>query len=212
MKDFEITAERRVDTGKGASRRLRRADKVPAIVYGAGAEPVNIQLHHTSLMHQTEHEAFYSHVLTLKLDGTTQRVVLKDMQRHPYRPLITHVDLQRVAEDAMLTMRVPIHFINQDKCVGVKLSGGAISHHLNDVEVICLPKDLPEFIAVDLADMNLGDTIHLSELTVPANVQFAVIAHGGDAMQPVVSVHAPRISDAAASATGAEGAAPAASA
>ncbi|MCC6202068.1 MAG: 50S ribosomal protein L25/general stress protein Ctc [Gammaproteobacteria bacterium] len=208
MISFDISAERRVDTGKGASRRLRHAGKVPAILYGAGKEPANIQLEHVDLLHKSEQEAFYSHVLTLHLDGATQRVVLKDMQRHPFRPLITHVDLQRVAEDAMLTMRVPIHFLNEDKCVGVKLGGGAISHQMNDVEVLCLPKDRPEYIAIDLTDMKLGDTVHLGEITPPAGVQFASLVHGGDPMQPIVSVQAARVSEAADSA--AEGAAPAA--
>jgi large subunit ribosomal protein L25 len=210
MAQFDISAEQRVAQGKGASRRLRHVGKIPGILYGAGSAPVTIQLEHREVMHKAEQEAFYSHVLTLHLDKVPQRVVLKDLQRHPYRPLIMHVDLQRIDENVELTMRVPIHFLNEEACVGVKLGGGTISHLLNDLEVICLPRDLPEFITVDVATMNIGDTIHLGDVVIPPNVQLAALAHGGDPTQPVVSVQAARISEEEKIETVAEGAAPAA--
>lgn len=192
MQLFEITAEKRDDMGKGASRRLRRAGLVPAIVYGGNREPQSVQLGQNELLQQLEHEAFYSHILSLKLAGNTEKVVLKDLQRHPYKPVILHVDLQRVDEKQELTMRVPLHFLNEEKCPGVKTGGGLVSHVLTDIEVICLPKDLPEYIEVDLSTLSLGETIHLGELQMPAGVQIATLTHGGDASQAVVTVALPR--------------------
>ena len=192
MQQFELNAEKRVDQGKGASRRLRHAGKVPAILYGAAKEPLALQVQHNELNKQLEHEAFYSHVLTLKVDGKAEKAVLKDIQRHPSRPLILHLDFQRVDEKEELTMRVPVHFMNEEKCVGVKQGGGVISHLLTDLEVTCLPKDLPEYISVDVAALELGETIHLGDLQVPAGVEITALAHGGDPHQPVVSVHLPR--------------------
>ena len=195
MEQFESIAEARVDKGKGASRRLRRDGKVPAIVYGGDAAPENIQLAHNELLHQSENEAFYSHILTLDVAGAKQPVVLKDMQRHPYKAQIMHVDLLRVDEKEALTMRVPLHFLNEEKCVGVKMGGGEIRHVMNDIEIVCLPKDLPEYIEVDVAELNIGDTVHIGELKVPGGVEVAALMHGGDPQQPVVSVEAARISE-----------------
>ncbi|MGE0485187.1 MAG: 50S ribosomal protein L25/general stress protein Ctc [Gammaproteobacteria bacterium] len=192
MDIFEIEGELRHDRGKGASRRLRRAGKLPAIVYGGHKDPVAIEVSHNEMLLHTEHEAFYSHILSLKLDGRAERVVLKDMQRHPYKPFIMHMDFLRVSESEAITIRVPLHFVNEDRCVGVKQGGGVISHLMSDLEITCLPKDLPEYIEVDLVDVNLGESIHLSELKLPAGVEITSIAHGGDAEQAVVSVHAPR--------------------
>jgi large subunit ribosomal protein L25 len=189
---YELVAEKRRDAGKGASRRLRRAGKVPAILYGAGQAPVSIQLEHAPLALAAQHEGFYSHILTLKLNGGVERVVLRDMQRHPFRPIIMHLDLQRVSEDELLTMRVPVHFLNEDKCVGVKLGGGLISRLMTEIEIVCLPKDLPEFIEVDVAGLALGHSIHINEVKVPEGVKIASLLHGGDPSQPVVAVHAPR--------------------
>ncbi len=193
MKQFEISAENRTTAGKGASRRLRRAGKVPAILYGACKDPVMLQLSHDEMEKHLAQEAFYSHILSVNLNDSTEKVVLKDLQRHPFRPRIMHVDLLRVSEHEKLTMRVPIHFVNADKCVGVKTGGGVISHLMTEVEVECLPKDLPEFIAVDLADIAVGTTLHLSDLSLPAGVVAAGLLHGGDPAQPVVSVHIPRV-------------------
>lgn len=194
---FEVTAEPRSTQGKSASRRLRRTGKVPAILYGAGKEPASIQLDHNEMLLHTEHEAFYSHILTLKLTGGDEKVVLKAMQRHPVRPLILHVDFLRINEAEELTLRVPLHFINEDAAPAVKTNGGVVSHHMSDIEVMCLPKDLPEYIEVDLMDLEIGHTIHLSELKMPAGVRVASIVHGGDPMLPVVSINAPKVADAA---------------
>jgi large subunit ribosomal protein L25 len=192
MEKFEIAAVTRTDRGKGASRRLRREGKLPGVVYGGHADPVAVTLDHNDMVLHCAHEAFYSHILTLKLDGKVERVVLKDMQRHVYKPRILHMDFQRVSETEALTMRVPLHFINEERCVGVKMGGGSIAHQISDLEITCLPKDLPEFIEVDLEPMNVGDTLHLGELKLPAGVQVASILHGGDPMLPVVTVNAPK--------------------
>ncbi len=192
MEKFAITAVTRADRGKGASRRLRREGKLPAVLYGGHADPVAITLDHNDILLHTAHEAFYSHILTLKLDDKVERVVVKDMQRHVYKPRILHMDLLRVSETEALNMRVPIHFLNEEKCVGVKISGGVIAHQMADVEITCLPKDLPEFIEVDLEQMNIGDTVHIGELTLPAGVQLTALLHGGDVTLAVVTVYAPR--------------------
>ena len=192
LNKFEISAEPRTAQGKGASRRLRRLGKIPAILYGADKEPTTLQLDHNQMWLQTENEAFYSHILTLKLDGNEEKVVVKDMQRHPFRQLIMHMDFLRINEAEELTLRVPLHFINEDTCIGVKQGGGVISHQLSDLEIICLPRDLPEFIEVDLANVELGQTLHLADLILPTGVRIASLAHGGDASLPVVSCHLPR--------------------
>jgi len=192
MNKFEIAAVTRADRGKGASRRLRREGKLPAVLYGGHSDPVAITLDHNDILLHTAHEAFYSHILTLNLDGKTERVVVKDMQRHVYKPRIHHMDLLRVSETEVLNMRVPLHFLNEDTCVGVKVGGGVISHQQSDIEITCLPKDLPEFIEVDLKDMNVGDTLHIGELTLPEGVQITALLHGGDDTLPVVTVYAPK--------------------
>ncbi len=193
MNTYEIEAETRVDKGKGASRRLRRDGKIPAILYGAGTEPVAIEIGHNAMMLSTENEAFYSSILTLKLDGAAEKVVLKDMQRHAYKPTILHVDLLRVDEAERLTMRVPIHFINEERCVGVKEGGGLISHLLTELEVTCLPKDLPGFIEIDVKDLQLGDSVHLGDVTTPEGVVITALQHGGDGSRPVVAVQVPKM-------------------
>ena len=212
MQQFEINAETRVEQGKGASRRLRRAGKVPAIVYGADKDPQSIQVSNAEMLLHLQHEAFYSHILTIKLDGNSERVVLKDLHRHPFKPIIVHMDLLRVAENEAITMRIPLHFLNEGVCVGVKTEGGVISHLMSDVEIQCLPKDLPEYIAVDIGELHVGHTLHLSDLTLPEGVEIV-----DDPEQGVVSCHQPRVvveEEAAAEAAAAEGAvaAPAAAA
>jgi len=192
MNKFELVAEMREDKGKGASRRLRRAGWVPGIVYGAGSDPEQIQIADNHLYKQLENEAFYSHILAMKLGDSSQRVVLKDLQRHPFKPVIMHMDLQRVDENKVLTMRVPLHFVNEDKCIGVKQSGGVISHLMTELEIVCLPKDLPEYIEVQMEMLDIGDTVHLSDLAIPEGVEMASLLHGGDASQTVVSVHKPK--------------------
>jgi large subunit ribosomal protein L25 len=191
---FELNATVRSDLGKGASRRLRRlAEMVPAIIYGEGKPAVNISIPHKDIQKALTNEAFYSHILTLKMsNGADEKVVLKAMQRHPVRPLILHVDFLRIDENEELTLRVPIHFINEASCPAVKNEGGVVSHLMSDIEVLCLPKDLPEYIVVDLAEVKLNETNHIGDLKLPAGVRSAAIAHGGDPMLPVVAIHAPR--------------------
>ncbi|MGH6634921.1 MAG: 50S ribosomal protein L25/general stress protein Ctc [Gammaproteobacteria bacterium] len=192
MSQLELSAEKREPKGKGANRRLRRLGKVPAIVYGAGKEPQALQVDAFELTRHLSAEAFYSSVLALKTGQDKERVVVKEIQRHPYKQQILHLDLQRIDETEKITMRVPIHFINEDKCLGVKQQGGVISRVANDVEVLCLPKDLPEYIEVDLAALIIGETIHLGEINLPSGVEIAHLTHGGDPAQPVVSVHTPK--------------------
>jgi large subunit ribosomal protein L25 len=202
---FELIAEFRDDQGKGASRRLRRAGKVPAILYGGHEPPRALALEHAKLVLMLDNERFYSTILSLKLGDEKQAAVLKDLQRHPYKNQVSHVDLQRVMEDEKIRMRVPLHFTNEAIAVGVKQQGGVVSHRRNEIEVLCLPKDLPEYIEVDLQNLGLGQIIHLSELQLPPNVELPELIHGNDA--PVVSVHTQRAEEVAPVAEAAEAAA-----
>ena len=189
---FEVQAEVRNDAGKGASRRLRREGKVPAILYGAGEAPLMLSLEHDPVMHSLENEAFYSHVLSVNVGGKSVRAVLKDLQRHPYKPVIMHVDLQRVSETEKLRMSVPLHFIGEDRAPGVKQAGGMVSHLVTEVEVSCLPKDLPEYLEVDVTQLNVNETLHLSDIRLPAGVELVELLHGPEHDLPVVSIHLPR--------------------
>jgi len=193
MNQFEIVAAARDLQGKGASRRLRRTGFIPGILYGAGKDPVNIQLEHNDVVKHTDLEAFYSHILTLSLPSGSERVVLKDMQRHPYKAQVMHMDFLRINEDEQLTMRIPLHFLNEEACVGVKTGGGVISHLMTELEIVCLPRDLPEYIEVDVAALDLGDALHLSDISVPDGVAITALVHGGDPAQSVVSVQLPRV-------------------
>ncbi len=188
MNEFELVAEARTDVGKGASRRLRRDGKLPGIVYGTGKEASMITLQHNTVMHNLEHEAFYSQILSLKTGSETESVVLKDLQRHPYKRTLLHIDLLRVDANETLTMRIPLHYINEEKCTGVKNEGGIISHLMTDIDIVCLPKDLPEYIEVDMLEVALNDTLHLSDLKLPEGVEIHALLHGGDDSQPVASV------------------------
>lgn len=189
---FELQAEPRADQGKGASRRLRRAGKLPAILYGADKEPQSITLDHNAVKLSLEHEAFYSHVLSIQLEGKTEKAILRDVQRHPCKPFILHLDLLRVSEDHAIRVHVPLHFINEETCVGVKTGGGMVSHQMVEVEVECLPRNLPEFIPVDVAALKVGDSLHLSELPLPEGVSIVALSHGPDHDLPVVSILKPR--------------------
>ena len=194
MVDFSLNANARNDLGKGASRRLRRnADLVPAIVYGGDKAPQNIALEARELKKALENEAFYSHVIKLSIDGKKEDVLLKALQRHPAKPVIMHADFLRVVAGHEVTVHVPLHFINEDSCVGVKKSGGVISHTMTDVEVNCLPKDLPEFIEVDMAGVDLNQIVHLSDLKLPKGVSIPFLAQGPDHDLPVANVHAARV-------------------
>lgn len=188
QENFEIEAVSRSDQGKGASRRLRRAGSVPAIVYGGGKlEPVSIQLAHKDVYLASQNEWFYSSILDLNLGGDVQKVLLRDMQRHPFKAQILHLDFLRINENEEIRVRVPLHFLNQDTSPAGKAASVIIMHEVTEVEVACLPKDLPEYIEVDLADLKVDDIIHLSQLKLPAGVQIPELKLGKEHDITVVS-------------------------
>ncbi len=175
-----IKAESRKGQGTGASRRLRRADKVPGIVYGAGKPATVIELDHNDLFHKLKLEAFHASILDMDIDGAAEQVLLRDVQMHAWKKNVLHVDFQRIAADRKIHMKVPLHFVNEEVCPGVKVSGGIVSHILNELDINCLPKDLPEFIQVDLKDLAAGHTLHLSQIKLPAGVEAAALVRGDD--------------------------------
>lgn len=193
---FELTATTRSDIGKGASRRLRRKeDLIPAVIYGAKKDPVMISLAHNKIMHALENEAFYSHILTVNLAGKKEQVILKALQRHPFKKRILHMDFLRIKAGETIIMNIPLHFINEGICVGVKIDGGTISHNLNEVNISCLPADLPEFIDVDMAECKLNDTIHLSGLKLPHGVTLTADLEEEGADLLVARVIIPRVAE-----------------
>ena len=173
-----INVEKRNDEGKGASRRLRRAGFVPAIVYGGEIKPVSIQIQHKDVWLASQNEWFYSSILDLSLGGDVQKVLLRDMQRHPFKQLVLHLDFQRVSENQAIRVRVPLHFLNQETSPAGKKSGVVITHELNDVEISCLPKDLPEYIEVDLGEIDVGVIVHMSDLKLPSGVEIPELRLG----------------------------------
>ncbi len=190
--DFTVNAETRSDAGKGASRRLRHQGKVPAVIYGAGKDAASLSLSHDEMFHHLENESFYSHILSLAIDGKKpEKVVLKDVQRNPAKPRIMHVDFQRVSETDKLHMHVPLHFVGESVAPGVK-AGGIISHLMTGLDIACLPKNLPEYIEIDVSGLNTGESVHLSEIKLPSGVEIPALAQGEDHDLPVVSVHMPR--------------------
>jgi len=189
MTKFELTATNRKDVGKGASRRLRHNDQVPAIIYGAHMQPQMICVDHNKISKALENEAFYTTILTLNVDGKSEQVVLKNLQRHPYKPRLLHLDFQRISATEKITMRIPLHFTGSDVAPGVKQAGGIVSHLMSQVEVRCLPKDLPEFIAVDLSHLELNQTVHLSNLTLPQGIEIIDLTHKED--KPVATIYIP---------------------
>ncbi|MCL4405899.1 MAG: 50S ribosomal protein L25/general stress protein Ctc [Firmicutes bacterium] len=192
---FELDAETRNDIGKGASRRLRHANLVPAIIYGAGEKPVSLTLNHDKVAVALSHEAFYSHILTLKVNKKNEKVILKAIQRHPAKPRIQHIDFQRVRADQKLHMHIPLHFLGAEDAPGVK-DGGIVTHNMADVEVSCLPADLPEHIEVDVSEMAMNQVIHLSELKLPKGVELVALTHGIEGHDlPVVSIHLPQVEE-----------------
>ncbi len=191
--EFDLNAKARADQGKGASRRLRRlAGEIPAIVYGGKKKPQSITISHRELSKAIENEAFFSHVITLHIDGKKEQVVIKDLQRHPSRPFLMHADFQRVSAKQAIHVRVPLHFLNEDKCKGVKLGGGSIIKNMTELEVECLPKNLPEYLEIDLADLDVGELIHISEISLPAGVTSVDLMHSEDADHAIVTVRPPR--------------------
>lgn len=174
----EIKATVRADAGKGASRRLRRTGQVPAVVYGGHAEPTSIEILHNTVWLASAHEWFYSSIIDLNVDGKVQKVILRDMQRHPVKPLIMHMDFLRVSADEAIRVRVPLHFLNQDTSPAGKAGGVVITHEVNEVEVSCLPANLPEYIELDLSGLKAGDTVHLSDIKLPAGVEIPELKLG----------------------------------
>jgi large subunit ribosomal protein L25 len=186
---FDLIADIREDQGKGASRRLRHAGKVPAIIYGAGRAPRALSFDHNKVIKQLENESFYSSILNIKVGEKSQAAIVKDIQRHPSKPRIMHIDLQRIVEDVKIKMNVPIHFLNAEESEGVKTGGGSVSQLVNDVEVVCLPKDLPEYFEVDILTLGLDEMLHLSDLTLPDGVEIPQLAQGPEQDQAMVSIH-----------------------
>ena len=190
---FVLQAELRTDTGKGVIRRLRRqADQVPAILYGAKEQPQALSISHKDLHRACEAEAFFSQIITIKAAGKKQEVILKDLQRHPAKDRILHADFMRVRMNQMITVEVPLHFLNESACVGVKQNGGIVSHNMTSVEIVCLPGDLPEYIEIDVQHLDIGDSIHMSELTLAENLSMPALQQGADHDHVVVSVHVPK--------------------
>jgi large subunit ribosomal protein L25 len=191
--DFTLNANGREDTGKGASRRLRRlAGEIPAIVYGGKKDPAQISLAHKDVAKALENEAFFSHIIGLVIDGKSEDVIIKDIQRHPAKTLIMHMDFFRVSKTTKLQTRAPLHFINEEACVGVKMGGGLIARSMTDIEISCLPKDLPEYIEVDMAEIDLGQTVHLSDIKLPKGVESVALSYGDDHDLPVAAVNKPK--------------------
>ncbi|WP_020210863.1 50S ribosomal protein L25/general stress protein Ctc [Gilvimarinus chinensis] len=191
--DFVLNASSREDAGKGASRRLRRLDgQVPAIVYGGNKKPASISVSHKDLSKQLENEAFFSHIISLVIDDKAEDVILKDLQRHPAKPQIMHADFMRVSKTKKLNTSVPLHFLNEESSKGVKLQGGKIVHNMVQLEISCLPADLPEFIEVDLADVEVGQVVHISDIKLPKGVTSVALSHGDDHDLPVVAINKPK--------------------
>ncbi len=212
---FVLEATARANVGKGASRRLRHQDAFPAIVYGADKAPTNISIQHHHMMHAVENEAFFASIVTLQVDGADESVIIKALQRHPAKPRIMHADFQRVSADKVVHIKIPLHFINEANAVGVKTGGGLVSHLVTELEISCLPKDLPEFIEVDILNVGLGESLHISDLKLPPGVTSISLSHGEHGDLAVVAVHAPKKAEVdvpvvAAEGAAAEGAAPAA--
>ena len=188
--NFTINAKSREDTGKGASRRLRRlTDEVPAIIYGGKKDAEKISILHKDITKALENDAVYSSIISLSIDGKAEDTIIKDIQRHPAKQIILHMDFLRVSKTTKLQTRVPLNFINEDTCVGVKLGGGLIAHTMTDIEVSCLPKDLPESIDVDMAEIDVGQIVHLSDLTLPDGVESVSLSQGADYDLTVATVN-----------------------
>jgi large subunit ribosomal protein L25 len=188
-----IQATARNDEGKGASRRLRRTGQLPAVVYGGHQEPQSIQMLHNTAMLASQHEWFYSSILDLSIDGKQEKVVLRDMQRHPFKPLIMHLDFQRISENELMLVKIPLHFLNEEVSPAGKASGVVVNHERNEIQISCLPKDLPEFIEVDLAELKEGDIVHLSDIKLPEGVTIPELKLGKEHDIAVVAARQARV-------------------
>ena len=186
---FDLIAELREDQGKGASRRLRLQGKVPAIIYGAGRPPRSLSFDQNKVLHQLENESFYSSILNIKVNDKSQAAILKDLQRHPAKHMIMHMDFQRIVDDVEIKMNVPLHFLGEEVAPGVKDGGGSVSHLMNDVEISCLPKDLPEYIEVDVSELELDAMLSLTDIKLPKGVEITALAQGPENDQGIVSIH-----------------------
>jgi len=188
---IELKVEVREDLGKGASRRLRHTNQVPCIIYGADKEPSNIQIPHNVVIKQLENELFYTQVMTLKVGRKSEKVVLRDIQHHPLKQQVLHMDFMRIDPKHKMHVHIPLHFINEETAPGVK-AGGKINHVQIEMEVICLPKDIPEFIEVDMGELEMDGIIHLSEIALPKGVECAALSHGEGHDSGVAAIHAVR--------------------
>ena len=186
---LDLVAEFRTDTGKGSSRRLRRAGKVPAIIYGAGREPRSLTFNHNDLLKATDHESFFSSILNVQVGDNVRAAILRDIQVHPSKHQIMHIDLQRVVENQKIHMEVPIHYLNETTCVGVKIGGGTVQKTRTEVEVICFPRDLPEYLEVDLQNLEVDELLHLSDIKLPDGVELTDLIADPPRDEPIVSVH-----------------------
>jgi len=192
-----LNAEPRSDLGKGASRRLRKAGLVPAIIYGGDADPISINLNHNVFINQLDNDLIYTQVLSMKLGKNKKEdVILRDLQRHPFKNLIMHADFQRINQKEKLSVSVPIHFINEESCFGVKMEGCLLNHLQSEVEVSCLPSNMPDFLELDVADLKLGESLHLSNLKVPEGVEIVALTHGEDHDMGIAAIHKTRDSSA----------------
>ena len=192
MAKFELAAEMREDLGKGASRRLRRLNKIPAVLYGAGRPAWSLTLKENQLMRNLQEEAFYAAIIELELDGKKQKVFLRDLQRHPAKPFVLHVDLQRVRDDVEMTVVLPLHFLNEETAYGIKMEGGRLQRNLSDIEIVCLPGDLPEYIELDLENLKVGEALHLSDLKMPEGVRSTELEQGEGHDHAIVSIFVPK--------------------
>jgi len=191
--DFVIEAFPRDDKGRGASRRLRREErKIPAIIYGAGKEATPISIWHNELKKALENEAFFSHILTIELNGKKESVIMKDLQRHPYKLLLTHADFQRVEKDQEIFVHVPLHLLNEETAPAIKTLGGVAFRLMTEVEVACLPQNLPEYIEIDMAEVEMDQIVHMSDLKLPKGVRIPALQHGNEHDQAVVSISKPK--------------------
>ena len=187
--ELTLNASARAELGKGASRRLRRNNgEIPAIIYGAKKKPQALSLIHKDVLKALENEAHYSQVINLNIDGKTESVVVKDLQRHPSKAILLHMDFLRISKATKLTLKVPLQFVNEDMCIGVKQEGGIFSRAMSDLEIQCLPADLPEFLEVDVAMLRLGETLHMSDISLPEGVESVALSYGADYDQPIASV------------------------
>ena len=185
--EFNLIAEMRDDRGKGASRRLRHQGKVPAIIYGAGREPRALMFDHNKVLRELENASFYSSILTIKVGDKSRAAIVKDIQRHPSKKQILHIDLQRIVEDEKIRMQIPIHFLGEEEAVGVKIGGGSVSRLMTEIEVSCFPKDLPEFLEVDISELELDQMLYVSNISLPKGVEVSEILLEQD--QAIVSIH-----------------------